>query len=217
MKKEELVKILRNRYYQNLEEVADEILALDKEESLQEQISKLKHGEWYFISLTCMNDSQNWLIKFDNFEAYNYYALKGKCLNGVTKFISRGNMGNANTITSITPSTNEEVEKYFPDEFKPLFTTEDGVDVFLEIGQEFFTIGDNWTLSKTKITENNLGFDFVKYNSYMRKIFSTKEAAEEFIVENKPCLSYNEITNIMPWIVESKIKLKELVKSKFKS
>jgi hypothetical protein len=30
--KEELVKILRNRYYQNLEEVADEILALDKKE-----------------------------------------------------------------------------------------------------------------------------------------------------------------------------------------
>jgi len=51
--------------------------------------------------------------------------------------------------------------------------------------------------------------------------FSTKEAAENFIICNKPCLSFNDIWNISDnkssdnnYVVVSKKKLKQLVKSK---
>jgi len=405
--KEELVKILKNRYYQNLEEVADEILALDKKEEfpkyglldtydriemkgyklgkiykllnfnskdqwtvindfnieelvhnthfqivskeefdkqeLQEQISKLEHGKWYNLTLTCFKELQHWLIKFDNVEGKNYFGLKGKCLNGISEFTSRGNMGNVNTITSITPSTNEEVEKYFPDEFKvkldyeilsfirsedskykgttfnlssnglynpsfktsdltlehclkggfniksvkrlsdgevftvgdyftyvpngtkhkiisitngsnvgliihgenncsaiekygftkiikaeqPILVTEDGVDV--SVGDSIFYVfndetpignggfNQKWKPIQIKASFNNTG------NNYY-KLFSTLAAAEEYIIENKPCLSIKEFNSILNEydgstcfmqgngnIIE---KLKQLVKSK---
>jgi hypothetical protein len=88
---------------------------------------------------------------------------------------------------------------------QPLFTTEDGVDVFE--GDDFYTV-DNWNIEKYK--------NYISINEYIHNLkFSTKEKAEEYILMNKPCLSYNEVLNT------AKIKnkntfdsLKELVKQK---
>ena len=58
-------------------------------------------------------------------------------------------------------------------------------------------------------------------NPSYRLIFSTKEAAENFIICNKPCLSFNDIWNISDnkssdnnYVVVSKKELKQLAKSK---
>lgn len=77
---------------------------------------------------------------------------------------------------------------------KPLFTTEDGVDIF-EADETFyvniqkhsnFNIYHNEPFSdrknSKKLIKNKVGL-----------YFSTKEAAEEYVLMNKPCLSLNDV------------------------
>lgn len=67
---------------------------------------------------------------------------------------------------------------------QPLFTTEDGVDIFE--GDSYWYINNMSTVHKT----------VAKYegsNSLGLKLFSTKEKAEEYIIMNKPCLSLNDV------------------------
>jgi hypothetical protein len=95
----------------------------------------------------------------------------------------------------------------------PLFTTEDGVEIFEN---------NHPILYWVKLKKYSLGIDeqntlhcpdLINY-----KYFSTKEAAEEYIVMNKPCLSINDLI-----IIEDKFamqgmglikKAKELVKER---
>lgn len=69
----------------------------------------------------------------------------------------------------------------------PLFTTEDGVDVFE--GDKLYYI-----LKSFEIHCNPANKYDGKNNDY--KYFSTKEKAEEFVILNKPCLSVQELINI---------------------
>jgi hypothetical protein len=92
---------------------------------------------------------------------------------------------------------------------KPLFTTEDGVDVFEK--QEVFELINN-----TKIFR----ITFLKCTSMTgknsRKYFSTKEKAENYILMNKPCLSLNDVFNMggKNNSIAFKKGLKDIVKSK---
>ena len=86
---------------------------------------------------------------------------------------------------------------------KPLFTTEDGVDIFKNT--KFWYI-DNFII-KTYITKE---FSEIE-SSY--KTFSTKEKAEEYILMNKPCLSINEVRKHLVYRIKVS-KLKELAKKK---
>ncbi len=96
---------------------------------------------------------------------------------------------------------------------QPLFTTEDGVDVYE---------GDRvWYFNKEyKLWNSNAD---PKYHNGKKDFiyFSTREAAENYIISNKPCLSFNDVWNISNnkdtdthYMVVDKRKLKELVKSK---
>lgn len=79
---------------------------------------------------------------------------------------------------------------------QPLFTTEDGVDVFEE---DFKNHANIYSVNKSnfKIGKNTLGFT-VFTDNYLK--FSTKEKAEEYILLNKPCLSLNEIVKTIKLI-----------------
>ena len=90
-----------------------------------------------------------------------------------------------------------------------MFTTEDGVDIFK---------GDKiYSHSQFKLWEH-----IVEDNDIAPiKWFSTKEAAEEYIILNKPCLSVKEIIDSVDTTLDEFISnvtlfnlLKELVKSK---
>lgn len=76
---------------------------------------------------------------------------------------------------------------------QPLFTTEDGVDIFE--GDDFYYvkfIQYNMTMGKPfEIVKGN--HPTFKYEPQFEKYFSTKETAEEYILMNKPCLSLNDI------------------------
>lgn len=93
---------------------------------------------------------------------------------------------------------------------QPLFTTEDGVDIFE--GDKIYSI------DKTKLIFKDI--DRIIQSQYFErsslyKYFSTKEKAEEYILLNKPCLSYNEVLNATKIRNKNTFEtLKDLVKSK---
>lgn len=97
---------------------------------------------------------------------------------------------------------------------RPLFTTEDGKERF--VGDEIWVVRPSL----------NYGIDFYKLwegfaHNGLHKIFSTKEAAEEYVLMNKPCLSVKDVANHLQWQIDSynvigQFGLKELAKSKMK-
>ena len=73
---------------------------------------------------------------------------------------------------------------------KPLCTTEDGVDIYL--GNKSWILHKNsWYLSPAAIVHNNSNWTPNENEAHWR--FSTKEKAEEYILLNKPCLSYDDV------------------------
>ena len=92
---------------------------------------------------------------------------------------------------------------------KPLFKTEDDVDIFE---------GDNYWFVNKKYDFLGAGTimkGFTKNNPDTFK-FSTKEKAEEYILMNKPCLSLNDVFNTVTWLDNSKKLLKDLVEDRIK-
>jgi hypothetical protein len=71
---------------------------------------------------------------------------------------------------------------------QPLFTTEDGVDIFED--DIFWNVGTTYNLNDYQITNNKYELVFLKDGS---KQFSTKEKAEKYILMNKPCLSLQDL------------------------
>jgi len=99
----------------------------------------------------------------------------------------------------------------------PLFTTEDGVDIFEDSNGEFTYWSlklDIWKVSNAAhICKNIIPFsseELLKSNNQLR--FSTKEKAEEYIIMNKPLLSIEDVKDhyCLGYIKD----LKKLVKNK---
>jgi hypothetical protein len=72
---------------------------------------------------------------------------------------------------------------------QPLFTTEDGVDIFKNIDKYYTPIYIVDKALNIRYCEK----DFNVKHSENVKYFSIKEKAEEYILMNKPCLSLNDI------------------------
>lgn len=117
-------------------------------------------------------------------------------------------------------SWNKSIKDLIKDKIS-LFTTEDGKEMYE--GNEFFKLitpafynkSYAWNILPNKINSNII-YD-QKNNKKNGKIwFSTKEAAQEWIVLNKPCLSLNDVlqhVNILSKVL-CEDDLKKLVKSK---
>lgn len=94
---------------------------------------------------------------------------------------------------------------------KPLFTTKDGVEIF---DNDFYWMINKgcWIAFEFKAEER------LHYNHEFLS-FSTKKAAEEYMIMNKPCLSYNDVIAIRKVWFDNHLSLvdtiKELVKSKY--
>lgn len=99
------------------------------------------------------------------------------------------------------------MEYLFPDKYynqlstlqhikKPLFTTEDGVDVFE--GDNVHWVCDEFTYFYTKNVDETHCNLINSSKKGVFKIFPTKEAAEEYILMNKPCLSINDVFKVYP-------------------
>jgi hypothetical protein len=87
---------------------------------------------------------------------------------------------------------------------KPLFTTEDGVDIFR--GSSYYNVNSLFNIKKCKIIKDLTSFEKkVFYNLNNNNCFSTRTAAEEYVLMNKPCLSINNIMSVTYNPTESKI------------
>ncbi len=95
---------------------------------------------------------------------------------------------------------------------KPIFTTIDGVDVYKKDHYKLYWIcKEKWDLGfdKADLLDENWS------NHYW--YFSTKEAVQEYIIENKPVLSYKELEKLGNYntnILFSKKQLKDQIKQK---
>lgn len=84
----------------------------------------------------------------------------------------------------------EEIDNNFILPVKqPLFTTEDGVDIFE--GDEFYSTHKDGLGSILKYTGHSLENASKKQKDFVD--FSTKEKAEEYILMNKPVLSLSDV------------------------
>lgn len=98
---------------------------------------------------------------------------------------------------------------------KPLFTTEDGVDIYKNSESWWVAVNED-----TKISTQDKKWEYDRYDwnkpgnpssSKNYKWFSTEEKAKEYIIMNKPCLSINDVLKTSCY---NQDQLKELVKSK---
>jgi len=116
---------------------------------------------------------------------------------------------------------------------KPLFTTEDGVEIFEGdsftlislIDIEESTVDSEVIMKPYDIWEKCKFYELITNNSKNFLPFSTKKAAENYIKMNKPCLSLNDvlsITNKTSFVPEDfsknliKKELTKIVKQKLK-
>ncbi len=98
---------------------------------------------------------------------------------------------------------------------KALFKTEDGVEIFE--GERYYFVNKG---EQDWIVKHSADRDYP--NRYVN--FSTKEVAEQYIIENKPCLSYNEVKTLFSQSSTGegglssygRDKLQQLIKTKLK-
>ncbi len=134
-------------------------------------IKRLSDGEIFTIG-----DFAKYLPKYGGQEIKSFYLDR---LNRLVVKLT----GNEYLLTSIIKHK------------QPLFKTEDGVDIFDENTLLWDISTQNWDYLDT--TEAKYFIDWKLNNiAKYRLAFSTKQAAEEYVIMNKPCLSINDVAKI---------------------
>jgi len=123
-----------------------------------------------------MYDFQDVYFIVENWATINNYNVY---YTAVTK--------SSSTTNNLYFSTKEKAQEYIKIN-KPLFKTEDGVNMFK--GQKC------WILDKV---HNYDYYSFILDNTHIsgKNMFSTKEKVEDYVLHNKPCLSLNDVKNII--------------------
>jgi hypothetical protein len=246
--KNKIISILKEKYFQSKqwEEIADEILALDKEIKPDYEILSFKQDSG-MTDLWTYFDNQGWARNNNGrMETKPYKTLDdiiNNHLDGGVKYninsvkrLSNGeiftigdniqycknqykiikfDISNTNTSNKIVVTVDWKQYQYELQSIQhvksSLFTTEDGVDIYE--GMEVFLVHPT-TLNTI------VGLGTIEYFSYKGWLFfSTKEAAELFILENKPCLSYNDVKSYIEnnnFYSATGLKYSELLYNKFK-
>ncbi len=166
--------------------------AYDKQE-LQNSIKNMKHGEWY--KCININGFKDWLLKFDKIENGILYTLNlcGMRDRYIQKPINTSYQGwNINNIESISPATQQEVEQYFPNEFKKiLFKSIDGVDII--DGMDYWACYDK-TIEAYKYYNQpyhcKAPYPLMNLKAPGVFRFSTQQKAQEYLDSLKPKLDY---------------------------
>ena len=78
------------------------------------------------------------------------------------------------------------IRRYAVPEAKPLFTTEDGVDIYRGDNYVYVVIDDNYSIRGNQANVHCGKKDEHKY-------FSTREMAQVWVLMNKPCLSVMDV------------------------
>lgn len=159
----------------------------------------IRHSAWYIHSVKRLSDNEVFTI---GDEVKSIHWEKGSSI--IQNFDFKNNK-----LIILEKGYNFDKSKWLSLEGiqhykKPvLFTTEDGVDI--REGDKF------WYIDAC-----NTGFykGVATVKTTYAKYFSTKEAAEEYILMNKPCLSIKDVLSVGQRVIVDEGKLKQLVKSK---
>lgn len=92
------------------------------------------------------------------------------------------------------------IQQFKKSKKKPLFITEDGKEIF-ESDKYWITYGTTEIKDYIALP----GFSFPNIGDSKR--FSTKEAAEEYILYNLPCLSVNDIVSLSNYLTAIRIEI----------
>lgn len=172
-------------------------------------------NDWFIHSVKRLSDGEIFTIGDEiNTSVSNSYCKIYKLrLNNVNKLVIEC------THSFLAHEKNVDLLSDIKHDKKPLFTTFDGVDIF-EGDKFYYPTGDYSTVYKetapikSKIAEKSYN-NLLKYCLIVSNHkFSTKEAAEEYILMNKPCLSIQDILSKTEYPGYWCKTLKELVKSK---
>jgi len=181
------------------------------------QIRKLKQGEYRILDFG-IGFKLDYILK-DGGTIFSVKRLSDGEVFTIGDVFNYDHYSNTNNITEIYITKDESVKqgvwlkyaggcchlhlaKKLPNK-TPLFTTEDGVDIF-DKKTSFYLVSNDFKIC------------FCQWFSpadYPFKTFSTKEKAEEYILLSKPCLSFIDVVKDLRDLV-SVHKIKELAKSK---
>ena len=156
---------------------------------------------WNIYSVKRLSDGEIFTIN-DRIKVFcGYSFIKKFNINNLNVLICTSKTGECFNIENL-----EHIKK-------PLFTTEDGVDIFEN--DEVWGITKNvWKPFYRNAKLNNK----IVTETWFHGKFSTKEKAEEYILMNKPCLSINDFLSVSYFTVKSKTRtikrLKKLINSK---
>lgn len=115
---------------------------------------------------------------------YGFKIIDNKlCINHTHSFL----------VNQMTPGTPSGCHLYLiSKKKKPLFTTEDGIDIFE--GDNLFLLGiNNWVITDVSPCQYLSKHPFKGATKTEFKYFSTKQKAKEYIKLNKPYLSFAEL------------------------
>lgn len=73
-----------------------------------------------------------------------------------------------------------------------LFTTEDEVNIY--DAQPFYAVRSIWDIKELSVSKDF--FESIDEQSKYLKYFYTKKKAEEYVIQNKPCLSLNDLLSV---------------------
>jgi len=203
-------------FWQKVEEVDYEILSFLNPDGTKMYVGKNISKCWYLHNgIHNIDRDMDWMIK-NNYiiesvkrlsdgevftigdklhfnEIISEFIIDNSYGGGIAaKFIEKSKMFSINVLQKITKT--------------PLFTTEDGVEIFE--GDSYVKLNNysDWSI----VTGFNAhGFQ----EDYKGLKFSTKEKAEEYIINNKPCLSLVDVIKDLHDLV-SVFAIKEKVKNK---
>ena len=94
-----------------------------------------------------------------------------------------------NTENLIIPPDCTDYPEFWEEVKEPIFTTEDGKDIYC--GDNFWFVDNLWNIGKGLVSHPV----FKPLYGYTQ--FSSKEAAEKYIEENKPLYSKKQVINIL--------------------
>lgn len=190
-------------FWEKVEEKDYEILSFkDNEGKLWNQDTQLNDC-WCYINGKAPFYQEKQLIKFDGFKIHSILRKSDGEVFTVGDRVSKkinGEEFDYGTLTHIY--SNFEVMacdriglSWLVKSKQPLFTTEDGVDVFE--GDDFYGVYNMKLAKHDDYTDERRSYiftcSFSAPDSKVHKWFSTKEAAKKYISENKPKYSLNAI------------------------
>ena len=141
-----------------------------------------KPGYWKIYSVKRLSDSEIFTVG-------DYIKMQWCSKKGIIESIyyNEHNQLSFKIKGSEAPLTSVFTKEYPVKCKKVLFTTEDGVGIFK--GNSYYNV-HNFTICNKLIAINPL-------SEHEKLVFSTKEAAEEYILMNKPCLTFKDLEKLL--------------------